>query len=282
MSENLFGEVEEVKTLDLVITKFNLGELASNAQIVLATVKEKIKGYSADNYSEDNIDEAKRDKADLNAAAKKLNDVKIEYKKRWLKPFEDAFETPIVEAVNEIKTGSSRIDTVVRTVEDRAKEEKRKSLETFFNSLNCQYFTFDRIFNSQWLNKTFKAKDAEQEIKDKIAKVESDLAVLENVGEPDAKAYYLSTLDLNSALAEAGRIKKNREILAERERARVEAAPIVEAVRVDPVAPTVAAPTVETPKLYERRFVVRGTREQIVALGEYMNSNGIFYEKIEG
>ena len=297
MPENLFGEeVKEERTLDLVVSKFNLGELATNAQIVLATVKEKIKGYSADRYSEDNIDEAKRDKAELNNAAKVLNDKKIELKKKWLKPFEDAFENPVLEAIGEIKTGSSKIDSVVKEVEDKARQAKRAAITEFFNAKQFELFTLDRIFNAAWLNKTYKMKDIEAEIEAKIKQTESELATLEKIGEPDAKAYYLSTLNLQAALEKADEIKRNRERLAEIERKKQEAImqeklkpetsipvmnPEPKPEAVSPIPELTIAPN-ETVQLFERRFMVRGTREQIVALGEYMNSQGIYYEKIEG
>ena len=33
---------------------------------------------------------------------------------------------------------------------------------------------------------------------------------------------------------------------------------------------------------HERRLIVKGTKSQLIALGDYMTLNGIYFEKIEG
>lgn len=281
MSDNQYGE------LTLEVKELNLGTLTTNAQLILATVKEKLAGYSADNYNESNIADAKKDKADLNNAAKKLNDERITLEKQWMTPFDD-FKAIVTETVSEIKKASSQIDSVVKEVEQREKDEKKERIYAMFEKEDCQLFTFDQIFKAEWLNKGTKEKDIHSEIMAMIEKVKSDLAILDRINEPEAKSFYLSTLNLDRALAEADRIKSNRERLAK-----------IEAEKTDPIEQTMTPVITETavedqpivlqlnrPKepvkeeIHERRLMVKGTKAQLIALGDYMTNAGILFEKI--
>ena len=277
MSENQYGE------LTLQVKELSLGKLTTNAQIILATVKEKLAGYKAENYSESNIGDAKKDKADLNNAAKKLNDERLALERKWMTPFED-FKAVVTETVNAIKQASSQIDAVVKEVEQREKDEKKSRIVAMFDKTGCQLFTLDQIFRQDWLNKGTKEKDIEADINFAIDKVKSELAILDRINEPEAKAYYLSTLNLDQALATADRIKANRERLAKIEAEK--AAPIVQPEPIPEPEPapievrfnSPPAPVAE--EIHERRLLVKGTKAQLIALGEYMTNAGIDFEKL--
>lgn len=298
-------EQPEAESLELVVSKYTVGELTTNAKAILATVRRNLSMYKAENYSEANIADAKRDKAELNAAAKKLNDKRIEIEREWVKPLNE-FKDTVTAACQEIKTTSSQIDSVVKEVEVREKAEKRQLIEKFFAEKGCQYFTLEKIWSEAWLNKGAKMKDIKAEIVARIQQTEDDLLILDRINEPEAKAYYLDTLSLDAALKRADDIKANRERLAAIEKARQEreaaarsappAPEVSRAVFMAPPAPVAqeapAAPVQEEaetpfeqeqeaePEMLERTMWVRGTYEQIVALGDFMNNNGIEFRKL--
>lgn len=274
---NQYGE------LSLQVEELSLGKLTTNAQIILATVREKLAGYNSENYSETNIGDAKKDKADLNAAAKKLNDERLALERKWMTPFED-FKAAVTETVTAIKQASSQIDAVVKEVEQREKDEKKAKIAAMFDKAGCQLFTLDQIFKPEWLNKGTKEKDIEASIVLAIDKVKSELAILDRIDEPEAKSYYLSTLNLDRALAEADRIKANRERLAkvevENSNPLVQPEPATE-VEPAPIVVNFNAPLNQaSEEIHERRLLVRGTKAQLIALGEYMTSAGIDFEKL--
>ncbi|MBU1081644.1 MAG: DUF1351 domain-containing protein [Spirochaetes bacterium] len=290
----LAEEAPEAPTLDLVVYNQTPGELATNARVILATVKKQLEGYKAENYSETNIADAKKAKAELNNAAKTIDARRLELEKEFNKPFME-FKDVVKEIVSEIGKVSGAIDRVVKEVEQREKDEKKKIIETFFSSTKCELFPLDKIFNPTWLNKGTKIKDVEVEITAKIEKVNSDLGVLDRVGEPKARALYLDTLNLDSALAEADKIKANEARLAAIDKARVElAVPAVQA----PMAPASSAPEADEPpidvsfevvrapaepvtgELLKRTFEVECTKEMLIALGSFMNANGIKFKKL--
>lgn len=74
-------------SLELVVTEKTLGKLITNAQQIHDMVKESLPKYDVTNYNDDNIEQAKKDKAALNKAAKALNDKRIELEGEFNKPF---------------------------------------------------------------------------------------------------------------------------------------------------------------------------------------------------
>lgn len=288
--------IEKPATLDLEVVEFNLGTLTTNAESVRDLVKTKLAGYSIENYSGERIKEAKTDKAELNAAAKKLNDTRLEYERMFMKPFEP-FKAVIDETVKLIKAASAKIDEVVKDVEQGEKDEKRRQIDLYWKDQACDLFRLEQIFDERWLNKTTKLSDVWDAIKDRIAKVKSDLGILDKIGEPEAKAYYLECLDLNRAMAEADRIKANRERLAklEREKAEAPGPQVIEQEEPEPAyvepteeeyaaslpAETASTTTVAEPlALHETIIKFFGTLEQLQSLRAYIDEQGIKYERL--
>jgi len=282
-------EHEEI-SLDLVVYEKDIGKLTTNAQAILEAVNRKLESYKPENYSEDNIAEAKKDKAALNNSAKLLDDKRIEIEKEWNKPL-DQFKNTVKQAVTAIKTASGQIDVIVKDVENRVKDDRKKQLKAFFDGLKCELVTFDKIFRESWFNKTTKVKDAEGEIFAAVEKIEADLAILDRIGEPDARAHYLLTLNLESALAKADEIKAAKARLAKVEAARAAyVAPVVPQPVFQPFSQPVQQPSThvqpvsvavaEQPEILERTMKVFATYDQLVWLSEQMNEKGIKFQKL--
>lgn len=301
-------------SFDLVVKEFHLGELVTNAEAIRDAVKLKLEGYKVENYSGDRIQDAKRDKAELNAAAKRLNDARLEYERTWMKPFE-AFKAVVNETVGLIKTASAAIDSVVKDVEQGEKDEKRRLIESYWAGLGCDLFPLAQIFDERWLNKTAKLAAVQDEIDERVKKVKADLVILERLNEPEARAHYLNTLDLNAAIDQADRIKRNRERIEAEDRARAEAEAkrkadeearakaVAEAKEADKASvaaivdeileeeglapeepapePTPPEPTApEPPKLYTLTLRFEATLPELTALRAYVDEHGLKYEKI--
>ena len=306
MSETI--EAQEV-VFDLEVKEFNLGTLTTNARAIYEAVKLKLAGYNVANYSGERIQEAKRDKAELNAAKKKLNDTRLEYERLWMKPFEE-FKAVVAETCALIGDASAAIDQVVKDVEQGEKDEKRACIEEFWRSRACDLFALVQIFDARWTNKSAKMVDIETAIDDRIAKVKSDLVILDRLGEPEAKACYLETLDLNKALDRADTLKANRERIAADEKARAEAEAkrradnearakaaaaakeadkahtfaIIDEILADEgiaVAPKEPVnPPTEPQKLHTLTLRFTATLDELTALRAYVDEHALKYEKI--
>lgn len=278
--------------LELSISELTLGSLTTNALQLRDYVGEVVKRYDAENYSDDNIDQAKADKALLNKAAKELNDKRIKLEREWAQPFQE-FKGIITDTCQMLTQASSKIDKVVGEVEWKAKEAKRTMIHELWERKGVTLFPLSKIWDERWLNKTKRLPAVEKEIGEKLLKVEADLDSFNALDEEDrevARAYYLDCFDLQRSLSYARIMRENKEKLKAEEQARRQAEAEAQATREAYVAPTAEptptatttedeAPEVVSPEILERTMVVRGTREQLIALADFMKSEGIWFKK---
>jgi hypothetical protein len=277
-------EIQE-KDLELIISDKTLGSLTTNAKDIKALVEQSLPNYDIKNYSEDNIETAKKDKAMLNNASKVLNAKRIDIEKEFMKPFVE-FKDIIAETVKLISECSSKIDVVVKESDNKEKETKRGKIVDYFDSLNFTLVPLEKFFDEKWLSKTVKEKTIEIEINAKIAEIKDRLSTLEAIGEDveTLKAMYLDNLNINETIKYLNTLKLNREKLQPKA-VEVSAEPfkeiLVEAVSniPVPVAEPITFPAV-TPELLIRTMKVTTTLEKLIALGVFMNANGILFEKL--
>jgi hypothetical protein len=296
---SLSSDIVSEKTLDLVVMMESLGKITTNAEELLAEVKIMCEGYKPENYNADNIAEAKRDRAMLNNFAKDTSAKRLACERKWMEPF-----MPLKDACGEIESvvmvASEKIDTIVKGEEDKEKAEKRAELEAYFTELKTSYCTFEKIFDPAWLNKGTKTKDARTEIFNKLEKISTDLAILDRIPSEDkeaVKAFYLDTLSIEQAFAQADQLKANRDRLERIEAEKAKPAEVIVETVVDPIADDVPPDSVyegesadedqgepvddDIPDaIFERTFRVRCTKEKLVALSNYLNENGIEFDKL--
>lgn len=277
--------------LQLIVSEKTLGTLTTNARQIKSVVEQGLSRYNINNYNDGNIDEAKKDKAMLNGAAKSLNDKRIEFEKEFMKPFAE-FKDVVNDTVTLIKECSSQIDEVVKLSDQKFKEQKRDALAQKWETLNFTLVSFEKVFDDRWLNKTASEKAICSEMCLKIDTIKSDLGTIESLIEigltqedcDTTKAVYLDKLNLSEAIAYAKRLKDNREAIRSAKEPKehldtaIYKAPVSEPVAILE-APKQFKPVI-APELLTRSFRVTATRDGIIALGNFMNANGIFFEKI--
>lgn len=279
------------QSLALNVLDLTFGTLTTNALQLHDYVAATLERYTPENYSEDNVDQAKADRAILNKAAKELNDRRIQIEREWNTPLQE-FKSIIGDTVKMIADGSAKIDAVVKGVESKAKAEKRAAIEELWERKGITLLPLSKLWDDKWLNKTKRLPAVEKEIGEKLLKIEAELDTLAAVDTEDGevlRAYYLDCLDLQRTLAYSATLKANRQRLQE-EQARRQAEAEAQATREAYVAPTAEPTTTDTattyeapeaviPEILERTMVVRGTREQLIALAEYMKASGIWFRK---
>lgn len=275
------------QSLALNVLDLTFGTLTTNALQLHDYVAETLERYTPENYSEENVDQAKADRAILNKAAKELNDRRIQLERDWNAPLQE-FKSIIGDTVKMISDGSAKIDAVVKGVENKAKADKRAAIEEMWERKGITLLPLSKLWDDKWLNKTKRLPAVEKEIGEKLLKIEAELDTLAAVDTEDGevlRAYYLDCLDLQRTLAYSATLKANRQRLQE-EQARRQAEAEAQATREAYVAPTAEpapstyeAPEAVIPEVLERTMVVRGTREQLIALSEFMNAEGIWFKK---
>ena len=275
------------QSLALNVLDLTFGTLTTNALQLHDYVAETLERYTPDNYSEENVEQAKADRAILNKAAKELNDRRIQIEREWNAPPQE-FKGIVGDTVKMIADGSAKIDAVVKGVENKAKAEKRAAIEELWERKGVTLLPLSKLWDDKWLNKTKRLPAIEKEIGEKLLKIEAELDTLSAVDTEDGevlRAYYLDCLDLQRTLAYSATLKANRQRLQE-EQARRQAEAEAQATREAYVAPTAEpaptayeAPEAVIPEVLERTMVVRGTREQLIALAEFMQAEGIWFKK---
>jgi hypothetical protein len=272
--------------LALDVRELTLGTLTTNALQLRDHVAATLERYTPENYSEENVDQAKADRALLNKAAKELNDKRIQLERDWSAPFQE-FKAVIGDTVRMITEGSTKIDAVVKVVESKAKAEKRAAIEELWERKNITLIPLSAVWDDRWLNKSKRLPAIDKEMGQRLLKIEADLEALNVVPEQDReviRAYYLNNLDITRALAYSTELQDARKRLQDKE-ARKRAESEAQDTRQEYVAPTASqaptteAPEVVVPEILERTMVVRGTREQLVALAEYLKASGIWFRK---
>lgn len=195
-----------------------------NKEELEAAVRQKIASYENVVYTEDNMKQAKADRAELNNLIKAIEERKKMVKKIINEPY-DVFERELKEILALILEPVGIIDRQVKAFEEQQKEEKKKSIRSAYDEVIGdlgQVLPFEKVFDNRYLNQTYKLAAAQADIKAKVEKVHTDLETIDSLESKyklNAKDVYIKTLDLSKALAENKRLSDLEEKLeAEKKR----------------------------------------------------------------
>ena len=208
---------------------WNKAELEENVRSIVAA-------YQGLVYTEDTVSDAKNDRAALRKLLNEIEDRRKLVKKKCMEPYE-VFESDLKDVTALIKEQISIIDGQVKEYENSVKEEKNARLQDVYTEAIgelAEVLPFERVFEAQYLNVSFKESKVATEIQEKIQRVKSDLAAIDALDSKyklNAKDVYVRTLDMSQAMAENARLIKFEEQMEadrmrkaeEEERRRVEA-----------------------------------------------------------
>lgn len=291
-----------------------------NKEQLEEAVKLKMSAYQNVVYTEETMGDAKKDRAELNSLIKVIEDKRKEVKKIINQPYNE-FEEEVKEVLALIREPVELIDKQVKDFEEQQKEEKRQQLLEVYEDVIGDLkdvLSFEKVFDSRYLNKTYKFNDAKTEIEEKVQRVKTDLESIDSLDSKyklNAKDVYIKTMDLSQAMAEnkrlveleekleADRIRKEKEEVErkklEEERKKEEAIRAEEAKKKEARRTEEAKQREESekqevqqeekpeqteeeekPKQYKIRFEAIGTREQLEKLVAFMDENDIQRNKI--
>lgn len=255
----------------------------NNAEL-MAQVKTLLTQYEGIVYSEEQIGEAKKDKAQLNAFIKALNDERIRIGKIYTSPL-DRFKSEVDEVIKAVKGVYEHIDAQVKEYDQARQEEKQREIigywrETVGEFAEC--IPYERVHCPKWLNVSVKMSAIKKDIDAIIEDARQAMTVIEGLHSEDEatiKAYYFRTLSLSDALTGSEQLKKEREQVAALKSADTTAErEAIEKTVADEAREAIAAAV--TPQTMAVRFQAVGTVEQLKALRQFLISNGIQYTQI--
>lgn len=268
------------------IIDFNFDELKQE-------LTERVHVYKTAVYDDNQIKQAKADRADLNRLKKALNDERIRREKEYLKPFNE-FKSKINEIIKIIDEPVAVIDQQIKDYEDRLREEKRIAIEGFYcgelqedlTTRPPEWVKISAIWDDRWLNASVSMAAVKKEITDKVTRINNDVQTLQDLPEFgfEAVAVYKNTLDINNALNEARRMSEIQKAKAEAERIAAEKAAQEEQAKQEPIPEPEPVPIEEAPAPAEVakwvNFSVEITTTQARALKKFFEDNGIKYKAI--
>lgn len=268
--------------MELKMNDYQLPEKISfNFDELKQELTEKVSMYETLVYTDDQIKEAKADKAQLNKLKRALNDERIRLEKEYMVPF-NSFKAQVNEIISIIDKPVALIDKQVKEYEDKQKQEKMEQIKALWAEMDVpEGLTLERVFEDRMLNVSYGLNHVKQKMLDDIKRFNRDMETLAALPEFgfEAQQEYIRTFDLNKALAEGQRMAQIQKQKAEEEARKAAEAEF--ARNINP--PAEVAATEETPAQPARqwiRFAANLTVGEAMELKNFFSTHGIEYKAI--
>ena len=257
--------------MELVVIKKGLAIIEFNKEEMLKEVNSNLKKYRGLVFTEESqLGEAKSIRANLNKVVKTIDDERKRIEKEISAPI-DLFKDDIKEIINLIKEVNEGIDEQVKAFEEKKKLEKFEEIKQYWDDNNkTKEIALERVFDNTWLNQSKGIEKVKLEVQEIISKIETEIETLKQftdnkIEQAELEYEYKKSLDLSKTITDFKNKKKALEEV------------VKEPIKEQEIA-------VEQPKevneMFILRFEINATREQIIALSEYLMQKSIDYKKI--
>lgn len=275
-------------------------EILWNHEEIEKAVSEKVSFYKGLVYTDDQIIEAKKDRAALNKFVAALKAKDREIKKLCLQPYEE-FHAKMLQIIAQVEEPAALIDRQVKEYEDAQRAAKLEAIRELFNAKGFQpWVTLERIMNDSWLNKSYSLKKIESELSSIQHSIGEDLLIINqmNEGQPAALREYQRTLSKTAAV-EAGQrfieakyaeqrlaetVKRQQEEAARKKQEEIDRdLGIAEPEAVPEPVPVQSAPAqqeVKQPEVKQIAFIAWLSRDQFNALNNCIKNNHIRVQQL--
>jgi len=267
--------------------------IETNGEELKAWLTEKVKSYNELVVTPDTVKSAKEDKAALNKLRTALEDRRKEVKKQCMAPYED-FERKYKELLALIDAPIASIDNQIKALDEQEQNEKYEKIAQHFHEitkdLGCSVL-LDKIIDPKWKNKTNPVEKVCGALSARVEQIRAEYAELQGyyADSPHFTAImncYMQGYDKGCALAYAAAL------IQQEQRQQAQRAAQQPVSEPEPTPPPVYEPEPEPPvqeptppPQNEPRitgmFRVTGTKQQIIALRDFMLKNQISFEIVK-
>ena len=278
-------------------------EILWNADEISEEIEKKVGYYKSLVYTEEQVVEAKKDRATLNKFIAALKAKDSEIKKLCLAPYE-AFHARMLQIIKQVEEPAALIDNQVKAFEEEQKRKKHDEIEALFKEKGFQpWVKLDKIWNPKWLNKSYSIKQIDADMNTVMYKIGEDIFLINKQGDgvQAALSEYKRTLDVRAAVSAAEKYIEARNAEAELKKAVAQVVGIDEAdenipgqVTLDEVLtehtearkPAATLPMAKelsdtVPMRKEIFFKVYVSRDELAALNNFLKENGITFRQIK-
>ncbi len=279
-------------------------EIEWNHEELKKEISAKMEEYKTLVFTENTIKDAKKDRADLNKLKNAFEDERKRIKKLCMDPY-NRFEGQVKEITSLIEEPIRLIDAQIKEVDQQKKAQKRMQIEDLFRTIGFQVFvTLDQIWDDKWLNATVSLKNIEEQMKSRMYQIGEDIYTIQNLPEFsfEAMEVYKNTLNLTMAIQEGQKLsdiqkrkKEHEEALARQKEEEdagmatavpenpsefVDNPPIPDVKEAEGGCDVLVQETGQE-EVIQLDFRVWGTKEQLMALRDYMKENHLKFGKVE-
>lgn len=195
----------ELKVNEVAIPEsidFNFEELKQE-------LTQKVSFYETLVYTDEQIKQAKSDRAALNKLRTAINDERIRREKEYMRPFVE-FKTKIDEILGIIQKPIEVIDKQIKEHDQKEQDDKRKKIVELFDGINAKpdWLRIEQIWDARWLNKSVTFRMIEDNILGWCGRIDTEVNTISGLGDGSFEAMeeYKRTLDLAGAIREGKRI----------------------------------------------------------------------------
>jgi Protein of unknown function (DUF1351) len=257
----------------------------------------KVSHYKMLTIDETQLILAKTDLASLRKLAKALNDERIAKEKEYMAPFNNA-KAQIDSLVAPVKEAIENIDSQLKAFEQREADKKTLDIIQLWESKHFNLLPYSKVYDARWLNKGFTLDDISTAMDKFIEKVNADFALIERLcgadndeAITDTWAIYKESVTLDAVASvdeHERRIKAKKQADEERLQAKAKREAEQQARNVElpktqlpPVEEEKPTPTPITTPLLTYVLEITGTKEQQIALKQFLVSSGMTFKKAQ-
>ena len=295
-----------------VVVKQQVGKINWNFEELKTALAAEMEKYTGIVYDDDSIADAKNTVAYLRKLKDSVEERRKEVKKECLKPYDD-MEKQVKELTQLI---DEPINTIAKQVKDYEEEQRKKKKEEILAYMKEAFTELpetvasklkSKIYDSKWENKSTTKKTWQTAVNTALENTKGDLNILDGIEEDfrkDAKKVYEKNLVLSEALSKVQELRKQKEMILDRERQKREreeapkpvtsAEPKTEMGKAiesierhayqQAVTGTIANPVTQQPGLSGGKKIwtiqVRGNEEQHKKILDYIKFVGAEYREV--
>lgn len=231
--------------------------------------------YSTIVFNEEEVKTAKNEKAEVNKFKKKVSDLRKQVIAKYNEPIK-MFEQTAKETEAILSNVYDGINVQIAEYEDKTKKEKEDKLRDYFKEL-CSNSNIDFLtFENANVNVTLSAseKSLKEALKSFVEKVTDDLILIDTQNyKEEIFVEYKKTLNVSRSIQEV----TERHLELESMKAEQQSL-ITDKEMLEKVEEKLSAPSVEDMTVYEMKFTVHGTKQQLKDLKEYLMKEGLINE----
>lgn len=297
-SRNIKDE-EEIMELKIT-TQMDPGvlpEIQWNHEDLKKEIAVKAAEYETIAYTDEQETEMRKDRATLNKLVTAFEDQRKQVKKFYQAPY-DKFEAQVKEVLQPVRKAINTIDAGLSEIERDYRVKKTNKMRELYEASVGDLkgiLPFEKTIREEWYKKSITDKKLAQGYTDLFERIRSDLESLEELPErfrDKAMLRYVETYSLSDALREGKRLEEvERAMEDRRKKQEEEAARKAEIKKEEKKAETSESYTAPQETIEQNAsteepvmrldFRVWGTREQLMALRQYMIDNHLKFGKVE-